>query len=146
MQFEFTLNALKFKFKLMQCVHMYIHNKVNKWSKELKQYSPHSSSKFHPGLRLHWSWYQLMCSSLLWFRSKLSSTQLMLDGHSWFDGFQKQNTEALIELTIYIFTYLLLDYIQYYVQYLHIVARVLIYYMLCPWLHFFCLNYNVSLT
>ena len=43
----------------MQCC-MYMHNTVNKWSKELKQYLPHSSLKFHPVLELTGhgtSWY-----------------------------------------------------------------------------------------
>ena len=64
--------------------------------------------------------------------SRHSSTGLLLDEHSRFDRLHKQKTGAPLELTIYIFTNLLLDYIQYYIQYLHIVARLLIYYMLCP--------------
>ena len=48
----------------------------------------------------------------------------------------KQKTEAQVELIIYIFTNILLDYIQYYIQYLHVVARLFVYYMLCPQLHF----------
>ena len=59
-------------------------------------------------------------------RSRHSSTQLLLGECSRFNGFHKQKTEAPVELTIYIFTYLLLDYIQNYIQYFHIVALLLI--------------------
>ena len=34
-----------------------------KSSKQLKQYSPHSSIRLPPVLELHWLWYQLMYSS-----------------------------------------------------------------------------------
>ena len=47
-----------------------------------------------------------------------------------FDGFHKQKTEAPIQLAILMFTDFLLDYVQYDIQYLHIVARHLICYML----------------
>ena len=40
-------------------------------------------------------------------------------------------TEAPIYFIIYVLTKFLLDYIQYYSQYLHIVAVLLMYYMLC---------------
>ena len=62
----------------------------------------------------------------------------------WVQWVQEQKTEAPVELTIYMFTRFLLDYIQYYLQYLHMVV-VLLMLLLYPdsdissvWLMFVC--------
>ena len=68
-----------------------------------------------------------MLSFLVLLGSRSSNTRLLLGERSRSYGFYKEQIEAPIKLTIYIFTKLLLDYIQY----LHIVARLVIYYMLC---------------
>ena len=47
------------------------------------------------------------------------------------DGFPEKESEAPVELTIYVFTDLLIGYMQYYLQYLHIVVRLLMCYILC---------------
>ena len=67
--------------------------------------------------------------------SGLGSTQLLRGERSGSDGFQEQKTEAPVELTLYMFTYLLLSYIQYYLQHIHIMAS----YMLC------LITFNLSL-
>ena len=63
--------------------------------------------------------------------SKLYSTWLLCSECFRFDGFHEQKTEGLVELTTYMFTNLLIGYIQYYLQYLHLVVRCLVCYMLC---------------
>ena len=71
-----------------------------------------------------------------------SSSWLLHGEHSRFNGFHKQRTEAPIELDISIFTDPLVDYLQYYIQYLHAEARHLICYGLFPWLHLSWLNFT----
>ena len=72
--------------------------------------------------------------------SELGSNQLLCIECSGFDGFQELKTEDPVELTIYMFTNPVLDFIQYYLQYLHIVARLLMCYMLC------LITLNLTLT
>ena len=66
-----------------------------------------------------YTWVMHSFSVLL--TSRHNSTQLLLDECSSCDMFHKEKTEAPVEMTIYIITNLLLDYTQYYVQYLQIV-------------------------
>ena len=63
--------------------------------------------------------------------SQCSNTLLLQGECSGSDGFHKQKTEPPVELAIYMFTDFLLDYVQQYIEYLHIVTRLLICYMLC---------------
>ena len=62
--------------------------------------------------------------------SEPCNTWLLQGECSGFDGFQEQMTESQVELTIDMFTKLLLDYIQCYLQYLHIAVVNLMYCML----------------
>ena len=97
---------------------------------QLKQYSPYSSTRLPPMLELCWSQYQLTHSSgVSLVLSFVVIGYYMVN--TGFNGFHEQKTEGQVELTIYIFTNRLLGHMQYYLQYLPIVARLLMCYMLC---------------
>ena len=115
------------KFRLNQHISKYIHNKVN------NEYANKRVLTSYFLKILPWTDTPLIMVPVgAFIRSRHSITHLLLSECSGFDRFYKQKTEALVELTIHIFTNLLLGYIQCYIQYKHIEGRLLIVCMLCP--------------
>ena len=70
-------------------------------------------------LELCWSQYQLMHSSEVHSVLSFVALSYYVVNAFGFDGFHRQKTEAPVELTTYMFTNFLIDYIQNYLQYVH---------------------------
>ena len=65
-------------------------------------------------LELHWSQYHLTCSSGVLSVLSFVALDYYAVNDQGFDRFHEQKTEAPVELNIYMFTNLLLGYMQYY--------------------------------
>ena len=103
--------------KMMQDLGNCIYDRVIRFSKYLKQYSPHGSTKFWFELNAICTWTLLVIAPVdTFFWGVLSSEpcrlQLLWGKCSGLDGFHEQKTEAPWWLAIYRFTKLLLDYVQ----------------------------------